>query len=306
MRKLSVLLVSFALLGQIAIAQSIDVISIQLLKGTEDGGFFHPVFSPKGTYLLTTGENYAGLKQHLLAGNEVKTITADAGAGYDLRISDDESTILFKRTEFQKNLRYTSLQQYNTVEKKQLPVGKATRDKITPVLAGKQPAYVKDKVLVKTLSKTVTNAAIPPVINIEDRKMALYSDNKRTVLTPNGADASYFWASVSPDRKHIVYTIAAGGTFVCTIDGKNPVSLGKLNAPKWLDNQWIVGMDDKDNHDFVISSTIVVATIDGKVRQTLATPKTPIAMYPAASAGGKHIAFNTGEGKIYLMNINIK
>jgi hypothetical protein len=304
MKKLSVLLVSFALLGQIAIAQSIDVTSIQLLKGTDKGGFFHPVFSPKGTYLLTTGENYAGLKQHLLAGDEVKTLTTDAGAGYDLRISDDESTVLFKRTEFQKNLRYTSLQQYNTMEKKQLQVGIATRDKITPVLAGKQPAYVKGNVLVKASLKAAANA-VPPVINIEDRKMALYSDNKRTVLTPNGADASYFWASVSPDRKHIVYTIAVGGTFVCTIDGKNPVSLGKLNAPKWLNNQWIIGMDDKDNHDFVISSAIVAATIDGKVRQTLATPETPVAMYPAASPDGKRIAFNTGEGKIYLMNINI-
>jgi Tol biopolymer transport system component len=301
MKKLFIL---FALLGQIAAAQSIDVTSIQVLKGTEQGGFFHPVFSPQGNYLLTTGENYAGLNFHSLLSNEVKQLTTDAGAGYDLSISDDGNTILFKRTEFQNNLRYTALDRYDLQEKKQSPVEKATRDKITPVFEGNQPAYVKGNSLVKSSLRS-TGGNIAPFINIEDQKMTLYSGNKRTTLTPNGADASYFWASVSPDRKHIVYTTAGGGTYVSTIDGKNPVSLGKLDAPKWLNNQWIVGMDDKDNGENIISSALVVSTIDGKVRQTLATPQTPIAVYPAASTDGKRIAFSSGEGKIYIMNINI-
>ena len=295
------LLILFALLGQIAFAQSIDVTSVQVLKGTEAGGFYHPVFSPQGSYLLTTTENYTGLKFHSLTTNDVKTLTADAGAGFDLCISADENTILFKRTEMISNLRYTSLQQYNLQEKKQLQVEKAMREKITPTFAGAQPAYVKDNTLVKSQT-----GGVAPFINIENQKMVLYAGASRTVLTPNGADASYFWASVSPDQKHIVYTVAARGTFVCGIDGKNPVSLGKLGAPKWLNNQWVIGMDDKDDGEKVLSSVIVASTIDGKVRQTLATPQTSIAMYPAASADGKKIAFNSGEGKIYILDINIQ
>lgn len=298
------LLILFAFLGQIAFAQSIEITSVHVLKGTEAGGFYHPVFSPEGTYLLTTSENYAGLKLHLLASNEVKTLTTDAGAGYDLRISDDENTILFKRTEMVNNLRYTSLQQYNLQYKKQTQVEKATREKITPVFAGNQSAYVKGNALMKTQAKAAVNSA--PFINIEDRKMVLYAGTKRTVLTPNGENASYFWASVSPDQKHIVYTVAARGTFVCNIDGTNVISLGKLNAPVWINNQWIAGMDDKDDGNNVISSVIVAATIDGNVRQTLAMPQTRIAMYPSASADGKHIAFNSGEGKIYIVDINIQ
>jgi Tol biopolymer transport system component len=298
------LLVLFVLLGQIAFAQSIQITSIQVLKGTESGGFYHPVFSPQGSYLLTTTENYAGLKLHSLTGNEVKTLTTDAGAGYDLRISADENTILFKRTEMQNNLRHTSLQQYNLQENKQLQVEKATREKVTPAFAGNQPAYVKGNVLIK--SQTRAAGELTPLINIEDQKMVLYKGTQRTVLTPNGADASYFWASVSPDQKHIVYTVAARGTFICSIQGKNPVSLGKLGAPKWINNQWVVGMDDKDDGHNVLSSVIVASTIDGKVRQTLATPQTPIAMYPAASADGKKIAFNSGEGKIFILDIHLQ
>lgn len=301
MKKLFIL---FALFGQIAFAQTINMTSVQLLRGTENGGFYHPVFSPQGTYLLTTGENYAGLKLHSLATSEVQTLTADAGAGYDLRISDDGNSILFKRTEFQKNLRYTSLQQYNVQDKKQLQVEKATREKITPAFAGNRPVYVKGNALVKTKAKT--GGSVVPFINIEDRKMVLYSGTKRTLLTPNGTDASYLWASVSPDQKHMVYCVAGRGAYIAGIDGKNPVSLGKLNAPKWLNNQWVIGMNDKDDGDFIVSSEIVAASIDGKIRQTLPTPQTPIAMYPAASADGKQIAFNSGDGKIYIININFQ
>ena len=301
MKKLFIL---FALVGQIAFAQSIKVTSVQVLKGTESGGFYHPVFSPQGTYLLTTGENYAGLKFHSLATNEVKTLTADAGAGYDLRISSDENIILFKRTEMLNNMRYTSLHQYNLQDKKQLQVEKAVREKITPTFAGTKPAYVKGNALVKSQAKATENVA--PFINIEDQKMVLYSGDSRKTLTPNGANASYFWASVSPDQKHIVYTIAQGGTFVCRINGTNPVSLGRLNAPKWLNNQWIIGMNEEDDGDVVTASKIVAVTIDGNIRQTIATPQTPIAMYPAASADGKKIAFNSNEGKIYILDINIQ
>jgi Tol biopolymer transport system component len=290
----------FVLLGQIAFAQKIEIASVELLNGTETGGYFHPVFSPQGTYLLTTAENYGGLNQHSLATNEVKTLTTDSGAGYDVRISADENTILFKKTEFVNNLRYTSLNQYSLKDKKQAKVEKATREKITPNFTGNNPVYVKGKSLVKAKNPA---GKVAPFINIEDQKMVLYSENTRKILTPNGDNVSYFWASVSPAGKHIVYTVARGGTFVCNIDGSNPVSLGKLSAPKWLNNQWVVGMDDKDDGNVVTQSSIVVMTLNGKVRQTLATPLIPIAMYPSASPDGKQIAFNSEKGEIYIMNI---
>lgn len=291
------------LLGQTAFAQQIETRSIERLKGTEAGGFYHPVFAPKGAWLLTSSENYTGLKQISLQTNEITTLTQDAGAGYDVRISADESVILYKKTEWQDNRRFTSLYQYAVAGQKAVKVADATREKITPAFAANKPVYVKGAKLVKN---NVTPTDVTPFINIEDRKMALYQGDRKTILTPNGADASYFWASVSPDRKHIVYTIARGGTFVCNIDGSRPVSLGKLNAPAWLNNQWVIGMNDKDNGEVIISSEIVAATIDGKTRQTLATPQVKIALYPAASPDGKRIAFNSNEGEIYLLDITIK
>ena len=300
MKKLLLLIV---LLGQTVFAQQIDVKSIELLKGTETGGYHFAVYSPQGGYLLTSSANYTGLQQITLATGEVKTITKEPGAGYDVKISADGLTILFKKTEFINNLRYTSLHQYSFTDNKTTKIESATRDKITPAFAQNEPMHVKgNKNLVKSAKAMVTT----PFVTIEDMKMVLYSGNTSKIITPNGADASYFWASVSPDGKHIVYATAHQGTFVCNTDGTNVVSLGKLNAPVWLNNRWVVGMDDKDDGEQVLSSSIIALSIDGKTRQTLSTPSIKIAMYPAASPDGKQIAFENEKGQIYLMNINIK
>ena len=43
-----------------------------------------------------------------------------------------------------------------------------------------------------------------PTVSIQDQKMLVSNGENSYVLAPNGDDASYFWASVSPDGKHIV------------------------------------------------------------------------------------------------------
>ncbi len=93
--------------------------------------------------------------------------------------------------------------------------------------------------------------------------------------------------------------------FVCDLNGNNVAALGKLNAPQWLNNQWLVGMNDIDNGEILLSSSLVAASIDGKVYQTLTTPDL-IAMYPAVSPDGKQIVFNTERGDLYLLNVVLK
>jgi Tol biopolymer transport system component len=65
-------------------------------------------------------------------------------------------------------------------------------------------------------------------------------------------------------------------------------------------------MDDKDNGQNLISSTLIAATINGKVRQVLPTQAGKNAMYPVASADGSRVAFNTDKGELYLLTIAVK
>ena len=300
MKKLLLLLAMF---GQLMFAQQINVLSFSVLKNTEKGGFFYPTFSPTGDFLLATAVNYAGLKQYSFADKTVKILTTDAGAGYGVQISSDGNTVVYKKTGFVKNLRNNSLISYSRSTGKQVQLQAPTREPITPRFAANKPIFVKGKTLVRI---NIAAAEVTPVICIEDQKMVLYTGDKRTILTPNGMESSYIWPSISPDKKNIVYTVAAKGTFVCRIDGSNVKSLGKMNAPVWLNNQWVVGMDDKDDGEKLFSSALIAVSIDGKVRQSLPTPNGKMAMYPAASADGSRIAFNTEKGELYLLSIQIK
>jgi len=109
-----------------------------------------------------------------------------------------------------------------------------------------------------------------PTISIQDQKMLINDGEKSYVLAPNGDDASYFWASVSPDGKHIVYVTARYGTFVCDINGENVRSMGRMNAPKWLDNTHVAGMQEfYKGHDEIDYVRYISRSIDGTVTRDL-------------------------------------
>lgn len=297
-------LLFFFCFAQLVTAQQITVLSVEKIKDTENGGYFYPKFSPANDYVLLTQVNYKGLVKYSFADKKLKTVNDDPGAGYDVQISDDGTTILYKKIELINRLRHNSLftQQLSTNEKKALVA--PTRENIAGRMINSSPIYVKGKKMIK--SQPVSKSTSQNVITIEDQKMVLYKNGTRKELSPNGKDKSYIWPSISPDGTQIVYTVVGKGTFVANIDGTNVKSLGKLSAPKWAGNKYIVGMDDKDDGEKLISSKIIMVSADGKLRKELGTPTNVNAMYPSASKDGRKIAFNTDRGEIYVLNVELK
>ncbi len=109
-------------------------------------------------------------------------------------------------------------------------------------------------------------------VTIQDQKMVVTRDGESYVLTPNGEDASYFWASVSPDEQHLVYVTARYGTFVCDIDGLHVQSMGRMNAPKWIDNRHVAGMQEfYTGHDEIDHIRYIARSIDGRDTRDLST-----------------------------------
>ena len=114
------------------------------------------------------------------------------------------------------------------------------------------------------------------------------------------------WPSVSPDGTKVLYTVMElGRSYVCNLDGSDVVALGELRAPKWMGNEWIVGMVDYDDGHVVTSSEIVAVKASGKDR-TVLTDKAEICMYPSGSLHASKIVYNTESGKIMIMNVTTK
>lgn len=107
-------------------------------------------------------------------------------------------------------------------------------------------------------------------IEIENQKMVLHQDGKTTILAPQGDDESYFSASVSPDAKHIVYVTAFHGTFVCDMDGKNAEALGRMSAPRWVDNNTVAGEQRTYEDDILVNTRYISRSIKGTDTRVMA------------------------------------
>jgi len=302
--KKTILAVALLAAAQMVAYAQVDVISVNKLPLKEGAELFHPVFSPKGDFLLLTSINFQGLVKYDLKTNETTKLTDAVNAGYQPQISDGGKVVVFRDVEYKNNRRYTSIKSLDIEKQKVSTVDKLSRDMHAfGFMGGTVKVASKDRIISKRLATDVRTVNTSYLVNIEDQSLVLYKDNVRKVLNPNG-NCSYIWPSISPDQKHIVYTALDYGctTCVCDIDGKNVVKLGYIGAPVWMGNNWIVGMEDKDDGHQTISSKLKAAKIDGSYSQYIPTSN-EIVMYPAATE--KSIAY-VADGAVYLMEINIR
>lgn len=288
MRKFSSTIFALAVLCS-AFAQQIAVKSVDLVDKEVLTDGFYPRFSKDGNLLLFSSENYKGIKAYDFSTRVVKELTSDNGAGYGYFQGSGLNTVFYKKTEMVDNRKNSTLFSYDLATDKQ--------SQLTNSVQGQSPLKSAD-VKIKSL--------IGSTVYIENQKIIYDNGATKTVLAPNGQAYSYFWPVLSPDGTKIAYAVAGKGTFVCDLKGKNSVALGNLHAPQWINNKWLVGMNDKDDGYVVTSSEIVAVTVDGKTSQYLTNTSDVIEMYPSASPSGDKIAFNTSGGKLYIMNISVE
>lgn len=272
-------------------AQTIKVKNHKLVSSRIEQKAFHPVFNSDGTKLLFTSDNYVGLNLYDFNTDSVKTIATEEGTGFSPTFSNDGKKIYYRQVDRKDGRLYKTLMSFDS--------GNQTRMKLSqPVRTTKELNTIRRKAM-KGRSATSSIS-----VCTEDLKIVLYKNGVRKEMEPLGKVAGYIWASLSPDGKMILFTAASKGTYVCDLSGKVIASLGKVNAPVWYNNYYVVGMDDKDDGSVITSSGVVIVSLDGKTRQTL-TPEDRIAMYPAASSSAGRIAYCTADGKIYVMDIDI-
>ena len=302
MRKNVFLLLVF-ITGQLAFSQGIKVISNEEIPLPSSEMGYNPVLSPSGDYLLITGGDLKGLSKFDFATRQMQTITTDKGAGFDAQISDDGNTVVYRSQEYVNRLRYTSLKSINLTTGAQSEVLKATRNLEGFTIEGGTVLAV-DNGKLKTLRLSGEKLkSIPAVPSVKQGQLYLTRSNKTNILSPAGTKVSYLWASVSPDgEKMVYYVIEHGKAYVSNVDGSNAVSLGTLRAPKWMGNDWVIGMVDADNGEVLTASKIVAVAANGKARTEL-TDSSVIATNPSVDAKATKVTYNTADGKVFLMKI---
>ena len=277
--KKTFLLIAAGLIAMLAHAQIFQIVSTQQLPTPKETEWKVAGFSPVGDYLLLTDDGNSGLVHYDLGTQAVTPISAAIGAGYNVSISSDGQHIVYREVTIGDDKLVRS-----NIYKHSL----ATNQRVVQALAQRDMVNLVDK-----------SANYSVAIN-EDLQLVLNRNGKSIVLTPNGEDLTYSWASISPDGSKILYYVGGVGCFVCDLYGKSVQKIAShCRAPKWYDNQTIIGMADEDDGTYMTASAIVAYTLDGKSQ--ILVNKEQMAIYPYAVEG--KIAFSNAAGEVFLMNV---
>ena len=258
--------------------------------------------SPQGDYLLLSSDSKQGLVKFDLATRAATTVTTDEGAGSEVSISNDGQMVVYSEVSYKNKRRHQAVKSIDLTNGKKQTLVKASRHQQGFTIENGTAATMTDgKMKLHSLKKGAAQTMERPVLSRYHLKLYITQGGETRQLAPNGADERYIWASLSPDGNRVLYYVSGQGTFVCDIDGSNVIPMGNLTAPKWWNDNTIVGMDEVDDEYSITASAIVAHTLDGQ-QQTL-TGDDVIATYPLPSSQSGKIAFSTPDGQIYLINV---
>lgn len=294
-----------SLAGALALqAQVLNVTSVQRLDVPSDENKVAQAvaISPQGDYLLLSTDTKQGLVKWDFATSRSQVLTDEAGTGSDVFVSEDGKQVVYGQVSFSNKRRQEAVKSIDLSTGKKQTIVKPTRDLQGIAVEKSTVATItRGQLKTKALSGKETEMS-RPLLTKHHLKLFITRNGMTTQLAPNGVDERYIWASLSPDGNKVLYYVSGHGTFVCDVDGSNVIAMGNLTAPKWWDNNTIVGMDEVANEYTVQASSIVARTLDGQVQKL--TSDDVIATYPIPSAQAGKIAFSTPDGKIYLITVD--
>jgi Tol biopolymer transport system component len=280
-------------------AQLVNVTSIDKVNIPESAANKVAAISPQGDYILVTTDYNCGLTKYDLSTGATQVITQAQGAGFDAKISPDGSTVVYReKSTNNKHLQMTAIKSKNLSTGAEQQLVKPSRNVQGTAIDGNTAVAVNNGKIAKKAIAEGKAQVSAPVLSTKNFKMYITQGGKTSELAPKGNGYRYIWASLSPDASKVLFCCSGNGAYVCNLDGSNLVSLGKLQAPKWMSNDMIVGMKTTDNGEVYTSGEIVVADLNGNSQ--VLTSGDVVAMYPLPADG--KIAFSTPTGEAYIIN----
>lgn len=299
----------FMLITSALLAQNISVVNTGMLTTPGDGSFFYPSASKSGNKVLLTTDNFTGLWLLDVNTNNIIQLNNYTGAGYNAKFISGEEKVIFRKDDFSRQRKYSSLIVQNFSDLRETVIEPNTRNlSEASVLKNGAFAYtMADNLQAADLisGKVSPSAITEAVVYIENGSIALFNNGTKNILKPLG-EGNYIWPSISPDGTKLLFTAAGKGTYVSDLSGNIIANLGYANAPQWSpDGKYVVYMNDKDDGHKLLSSDIYIIGADGQNRTRLTTTEDVLEIYPAWLSSNK-IMFGTQEGVIYFIQLKFE
>lgn len=270
--------------GGVAAAQPRSASAPQLLLSAPTG-LMAPVWSPDGSRIAVTGDNYSGIMVANADGTGLSLVTDAAGAGYKMLWDGNESVV--GRTNITENGRVMhELRSWNVTDGASRLIVAKSRNAQAPsmrAIGRRQGAPGIYDQMVAQPAEVAANVA------------ALNEFAGQIIINP----------ALSADGRHIAFQVPGRGMWVIDADGTGLKSLGLGSNPSWLpDNESIVYTVVKDNGQVYTSSTMLAMNVLTGKSVTLTSRTDMIPVTPAVSPDGTKVAFqNAADQSIYVVTL---
>lgn len=278
----------------------LTIVSSQLLPLGADHRWSMPQWSPDGSALFYTTDDFNGIWRCSLRTGTSRLVTSDLQSGYGFSISSDGTRIAYRRTLSNAPGR-SRLQEavVKTLADDSEIVLSSASDVALPSFAQSDAVYTIDG---RTMGVTSASRNVVTLLGVEGNKIVLLRDGVRVLLDPLGGDGRYIWPALSPDGSRLVAQEMERGSFVADAGGTNPLRIGRRDAAVWTrDGRWLVYMDDRDDGHRVTGSEIACVSPDGKVTAQITSTPGVMEMYPRCSPVDDLIVCSSLEGEIIIL-----
>lgn len=250
-----------------------------LLKA--EAGLMAPVWSPDGSQIAVTGDNFTGIFVANADGTNLRQVSDANGAGYKMAWTG-ENVIVSTPWTMVNQRRMTRVEQVNVTTGAITQTGAAQRNfKRSSVTRG---------------GGNLLQIMVDDPMNATRRIASLNAFEGKMVLNP----------VLSPDGRKIAFQIVGKGLMVCNTDGSDLKALGRGSHPSWMpDSHLIMAARIADNGDVFTQSDIYCIDTTTGAASCITTSTDAIPVTLAVSPDGKHIAFdNDTDGAIYVIDLN--
>ena len=238
-----------------------------------------PVWSPDGSKIAVTGDNFIGIWVANADGSNLNQVSEALGAGYKMNWQDAQTIVSTPYT-MENGLRMVRIENVN--------VETAEISEVAPAQRGFRPSKVmKNENLLRIMCDQPAEATrLIPSLEQYAGKM---------VLNP----------ALSPDGKKIAFQIVSYGLFVCDVDGANLKSFGKGAYPSWAPNSRdLMFARIQDNGERFTASDLFSVNTETGVEQNLTPTSDVIPITLSVSPDGSKVAFdNDVDGNIYVVDL---
>ena len=235
-----------------------------------------PVWSPDGSKIAATGDNFIGIWVANADGSELKQISEAPGAGYQMRW-DNLQEIVCTPYSIENQKRMTRIERVD-----------ATTGKIQQVAPG---------------SRNIKRSSVVGATNAY--QIMIDEPNEATSKIAGLSDYAGKWVinpALSPDGTKIMFEAASRGLVVCDLKGKVIADLGQFLMPSWYNDDYIIAMSNSGNSR-LNGSRIWLISVNNDDAKAI-TPQEERAVQPM-TVGGRVVYSLLYSGEVKQMELDL-